>query len=131
MFQTKKMSSVGTGQMSAVETRQMSSAETRQMCTGKKFYMCLVSAEGIWLVSRADIWRCLFCILPADTVGAGYHGNFLDLSLDLGPRDLSQRIGNGCAIHLDGFSGPGDHSGPISGHFRDLEPDRLSATSAL
>ena len=69
------------------------------------------------LVSKG-IWRCLFCIRPAETVGAGYHGNFLDLLSDLGPRDLSQRLGNGRAIHLGGFSGPGDHSGPISGRFR-------------
>ena len=63
-------------------------------------------------------WRCLFCIRPAETVGAGYHGNFLDLLADFGPRDLSQRLGNGHAMHLGGFSGPGDHSGPISGNFR-------------
>ena len=63
------------------------------------------------------MWLSLFCIRPAETVGAGYHGNFLDLLPDLGPRDLSQRLGNGCAIHLGGFSGPGDHSGPILGPF--------------
>ena len=48
----------------------------------------------------------------------GYHVNFLGSAPDLGPRDLSQRLGNGRAIHLGGFSGPGDHSGHISDHFR-------------
>ena len=34
------------------------------------------------------------------------------------PRDWSQTLGNGRRIHLGGFSRPGDHSGPISDHFR-------------
>ena len=34
-----------------------------------------------------------------------------------GPRDRSQRRGNGREKPGDRFSGPGDHSGPISGHF--------------
>ena len=32
--------------------------------------------------------------------------------------DLSPRLRNSCRIHMARFSGPGDHSGPISGHFR-------------
>ena len=36
---------------------------------------------------------------------------------DLGPRDLSQRLGNRRGIELGGFSGPDDHSGSISGYF--------------
>ena len=35
-----------------------------------------------------------------------------------GPRDGSQRRGNGREKLGDRFSGPGDHSGPISNHFR-------------
>ena len=46
-----------------------------------------------------------------------------------GPRDLSQTPGNGRRIHLGGFLRPGDHSGPISGHFPDFGPDPLSETS--
>ena len=34
------------------------------------------------------------------------------------PRDRSQRRENGWGKPGDRFSGPGDHSGPISGHFR-------------
>ena len=34
------------------------------------------------------------------------------------PRDWSQRLGNGRGIHGGRFSGPGDHSGPTSNHFR-------------
>ena len=33
------------------------------------------------------------------------------------PRDRSQRLGNGRGIHGGRFSGPGDHSGPISDRF--------------
>ena len=33
-------------------------------------------------------------------------------------RDRSQTLGNTCRIHVGGFSKPGDHSGPISDHFR-------------
>ena len=33
------------------------------------------------------------------------------------PRDRSQRRENGRGMPGDRFSGPGDHSGPISGHF--------------
>ena len=66
----------------------------------------------------ANIWRCLFCILALHSSLAGYHVNFSGSGPDLRPRDLSQRLGNGRAIHLGGFSGPGDHSGPILGHFR-------------
>ena len=65
-----------------------------------------------------DTWQCLFCILALHSSLAGYHVNFLGLAPELGPRDLSQRLGNVRAIHLGGFSGPGVHSGPISGHFR-------------
>ena len=32
--------------------------------------------------------------------------------------DRSQRLQNNRRIHMAQFSGPGDHSGPISGHFR-------------
>ena len=35
-----------------------------------------------------------------------------------GPRDRSQRRENGRGMPGGRFSGPGDHSGPISGHFR-------------
>ena len=34
-----------------------------------------------------------------------------------GPRDRSQRRGNGRGMPGGRFSGPGDHSGPISSHF--------------
>ena len=37
---------------------------------------------------------------------------------DLGPREWSQRLGNGRGMPGGRFSRPGDHSGPISGHFR-------------
>ena len=37
---------------------------------------------------------------------------------DVGPRDRSQRRENGRGMPRGRFSGPGDHSGSISGHFR-------------
>ena len=78
----------------------------------------MFSQKGPLDVNGAAMWRCLFCILALHSSLAGYHVNFWGSGPDLGPRDLSQRLGNGRAIHLGGFSGPGDHSGPISGHFR-------------
>ena len=45
-------------------------------------------------------------------------GNFLTCFEGFGPQDWSQRRENGRGVHGDRFSGPGDHSGPISGHFR-------------
>ena len=56
------------------------------------------------LAYAAPIWRCLFCILALHSWLAGYHVNFSGLLLDLRPRELSQRLGNGRAIHLGGFS---------------------------
>ena len=41
-----------------------------------------------------------------------------------GPQDRSQRRENGRGKPVDRFSGPGDHSGPISGHFRRFRPNR-------
>ena len=42
--------------------------------------------------------------------------HFLTFLAGFWPRYWSQRLGNGRGIHGGRFSGPGDHSGPISGH---------------
>ena len=46
---------------------------------------------------------------------------FLTFLADFGPREWSQRLGNGRSMPGGRFSSPGDHSGPISGHFRRLD----------
>ena len=65
-------------------------------------------------------------MLPIETAVAGYHVNFWDSGPDLWPRDLSQ---NSHAMHLGPFSGCGDHSRFISGHFGDFGPDPLCEAS--
>ena len=45
-------------------------------------------------------------------------GDFLTFLAGFEPRNQSQRRGNGQEKLGDRFSGPGDHSGPISEHFR-------------
>ena len=43
---------------------------------------------------------------------------FFCFVFDFGPREWSQRLGNGQGIHGEEFSRPGDCSRPISDHFR-------------
>ena len=57
-------------------------------------------------------------ILHNDPSARPQTGNFLTFLADFGPRDRSQRLGNGRGMPGGRFSRPGDHSGPISGHFR-------------
>ena len=45
-------------------------------------------------------------------------GYFLTFLTGFGPREWSQRRENGRGMPGGPFSGPGDHSGPISDHFR-------------
>ena len=90
--------------------------------------------QGSAFSRLSKIWRCLFCILPTETVLAGYHVNFSGSGPDFGPRDLSQRLGNSRAMLVGRFSRPGDHSRPISDHFGDFGPDphlRLQHLSCL
>ena len=52
-------------------------------------------------------------------------GNLFTFLAGFGPRDWSQRLGNGRGIHRGQFSGPGDHSGPMSDHSVNSGADRL------
>ena len=80
----------------------------------------------------------MLCMAMASPVGRGHSqvpaapqsliGSFGSILMDFWPRDRSQRRRNGRAIHLGGFLRPGNQSGPISGHFGDFGPDRLSET---
>ena len=76
------------------------------------WYLNGVHAETVLLLMVDASWRLTMLDCSAAS------GPLIPFLVDFWPRDWSQRRENGRGMPGGRFSGPGDHSGLISGHFR-------------